>query len=308
MIQERPSLLNIHINRIFPQTPTFDGQQIRIRDLADYTSGLPDSNRDGGSASCMFSGGTIEDRYDLSLMFQHLSNPALSALQFAPGTAYLYSDLAVAILALAEPIFTGARTDGPLLLLKGWEALVDSIVLNPLRMKLTHAFDPAFDPPLLPQGYTVNSSGQITPALNHNTSWPAFIGAGGIVSTPNDMMIYLEYNLGVLDTPLNSLLAALHTPSTKVTTPGGLQLALGWFIGALPGSTIQLIGKNGGVPGFNSQIYFAPSTSTGVFVLVNTSGEKGQTKIVDVTTISSQVMQIINGLPPTAPGPSDDQP
>jgi len=80
MIQERPSLLNIHINRIFPQTPTFNGQQIRIRDLADYTSGLPDSNRDAGSASCIFSGGLIEDCYDLSLMFQHLANPALSAL------------------------------------------------------------------------------------------------------------------------------------------------------------------------------------------------------------------------------------
>src|SRR5215469_15027650 len=80
MIQERPSLLNIHINRIFPQTPTFNGQQIRIRDLADYTSGLPDSNRDVGSASCIFSGGLIEDCYDLSLMFQHLANPALSAL------------------------------------------------------------------------------------------------------------------------------------------------------------------------------------------------------------------------------------
>ena len=303
MIQERPSLLNIHINRIFPQTPTFNGQQIRIRDLADYTSGLPDSNRDGGSASCIFGGGTIEDCYDLSLMFQHLANPALSALQFAPGTAYLYSDLAVALLALAEPIFTGARTD-PRLLLKEWETLVASIVLQPLRMTSTHAFDPVFDPPRLPQGYTVGPSGNVIPALNHNNSWPAFIGAGGIVSTPNDMMIYLEYNLGLLNIPLNDLLPALHTPATKVTGPGGEQLALGWFIGTLPGSSpsIPLIGKNGGVPAFNTQVYFAPSTSTGVFVLVNTSG------IIDVRTICLQVMQIINGLSPTAAGRSDDQP
>ena len=303
-IQERLWLLNVFTNRIFPQTPTFKGQRTMIRDLADYTSGLPDTNRNGGSTRCKVSGGTIEDCYDVDLMFQHLSDSNLSALQFAPGTQYLYSDLAVALLALAEPVLAGLSNRDRLRLLAEWKAMVGSIVLEPLRMKSTHAFDPLFDPAVLPQGYTLDSSGGIIPGLNHNTSWPAFIGAGGIVSTPNDMMIYLEYNLGVLDTPLNSLLAALHTPATTVTGPNNEQLALGWFIGTLPGSSpsIPLIGKNGGVPAFNTQVYFAPSTTTGVFVLANTSG------IVDVRTICSQVMQIINGLPPTAAGSSDDQP
>ena len=301
-IQDQPPLLALPINRIFQRTPGYKGQQITIRDLADYTSGLPNSNRDGGNQSCTFSGAVIEDCYDLSLMFQHLSDPALSALQFASGTAYLYSDLAVALLALAEPSLSGSQTINPLRLLMDWEALVDSIVLQPLRMKSTHAFDPALDPALLPQGFTLNSSGQITRALNHNNSWPAFIGAGGLVSTSNDMMIYLEYNLGILETPLNDLLPALHNPATTVTTPSGAQLALGWFISTLPGSTIQSISKNGGVPSFNTQVEFAPSTSTGVFVLVNTSG------IIDVKTIASKVMQIINGLSPTEAGPSDDQP
>ena len=238
----------------------------------------------------------------MSLMFQNLANRMLSGLNFAPGTAYLYSDLAVALLALAEPVLSDSQTTNPLGLLNEWEALVDSIVLQPLRMKATHAFDPALDPALLPQGFTENSSGQITPALNHNTSWPAFIGAGGIVSTPGDMMIYLEYNLGVLETPLNNLLSALHTPATTVTTRSGEQLALGWFLGTIPGSTIQFISKSGGVPSFNTHVEFAPSTSTGVFVLVNTSG------IIDVKTIASKVLQIINGLSPTEAGPSDDQP
>ena len=117
------------------------------------------------------------------------------------------------------------------------------------------------------------------------------------------MMIYLEYNLGLLDIPLNNLLPALHTPATTITTAAaGNQLALGWFIGTLRGSSIQLISKDGSVSAFNTEVFFAPSTSTGVFVLANTSG------IIDVKTIGSQVMQIINGLPTTAAGPSDDQP
>jgi CubicO group peptidase (beta-lactamase class C family) len=304
-IQDQPSLLDLPINQIFRQTPTYKGQQITIGDLADYTSGLPDSNRDVGSPNCTFSGAQIDDCYDLSLMFQHLAKPRFTTVQFAPGTAYLYSDLAVALLALAEPSLSGSQATKPLQLLSEWEALVDSLVLQPLRMKATHAFDPALDPALLPKGYDMDSSG-IEPALSHNPSWPAFIGAGGIVSTPGDMMLYLEYNAGVLDTPLNGLLAALHTPKTNVTTPFGRQLGLGWFIAPLPGSTIQFISKNGGVPAFSAQIDFAPSTATGVFVLTN-AGEPTNS-IVDVGTIALQVLQIINSLSPTAAGPGGDQP
>jgi len=110
LIQERPWLLNIATNRIFPRTPTFRGQAPTIRDLANYTSGLPDSNQNGSSGTCRFSGGEIEDCYDVNLMFRNLSD---SALQFAPGTAYLYSDLAVALLALAEPRLAGSETTDP---------------------------------------------------------------------------------------------------------------------------------------------------------------------------------------------------
>jgi CubicO group peptidase (beta-lactamase class C family) len=97
--------------------------------------------------------------------------------------------------------------------------MVGSIVLQPLEMDSPYAFDPVLDPALLPKGYRHDSSGRIVTGLGYNTSWPSFIGAGGIISTSNDMMIYLEYNLGVLDTPLNSVLSALHTTSTKVTSP-----------------------------------------------------------------------------------------
>jgi len=162
--QYQPSLLDLPINQIFRQTPTYKGQQITLRDLADYTSGLPGSNRGQGSASCTFDGAQIEDCYDLHLMFQHLSNPTFTTLQFAPGTRYLYSDLAVAVLALAEPSLSGSQTTKPLQLLSEWEGLVGSVLLQPLRMKSTHAFDPALDPPLLPKGYHKDPSGNISPA------------------------------------------------------------------------------------------------------------------------------------------------
>jgi CubicO group peptidase (beta-lactamase class C family) len=186
----------------------------------------------------------------------------------------------------------------PLVLLGEWETMLESLVLEPLRMRSTHAFDPASDPALLPKGYSRDKA----VAMDHNRSWPAFIGPGGIVSTPDDMMLYLEYSLGLLDVPLTGLLSAPHTPSTKVTTSAGDRIALAWFLGTLPQSDIQVISKNGGVPGFDTQIDFAPSTSTGVFVLSNSD------KIVDVRTTASQVLQIINGLTPAPAAPTGDQP
>jgi D-alanyl-D-alanine-carboxypeptidase/D-alanyl-D-alanine-endopeptidase len=244
-------------------------------------------------------------------MFENLADPALTTLQFAPGTQYHYSDLAVALLALAEPVLAGSVKNNPIpllhppRLLQAWERMLGSIVLRPLGMNLTHPFSPALDPPLLPRGYSSDSSG-ISTGLNHNNSWPSFIGAGGIVSTPNDMMLYLEYNLGLLHNSLNSLLTVLHTPSTTVETPISERLGLGWFIGTLKGSNIQVISKNGGVPAFTSEIEFAPSSTTGVMVLSNSG--TGAEKIVDVETIAYQVLQIINGLPVTAPSASGDQP
>jgi len=311
LLQSQPGLLDTSINSIFSQTPTFGMEAATIGELANYTSGLPDSNRGNGSASCMFSGGTIDDCYDFTLLFEQLADPAFTTLQFAPGTEYLYSDLGFALLALAEPVLNGSMATDPLMLLAQWEDLLATVVLTPLGMNSTHAFDPVNDPPLLPKAYERDSMGKIAVALDHNTSWPAFIGAGGIVSTPADMLIYLEYNLGLLDTPLNDLLTVLHSPSTSVTTGAGEHIGLGWFLGNLRASrtkTVPIISKNGEVPGFTTQIDFAPSTRTGVFVMANVAGDPSQPKIVDVAGTAFKILQLINGILPTGRGPTGDQP
>jgi serine-type D-Ala-D-Ala carboxypeptidase/endopeptidase len=311
LLQSQPGLLDTSINSIFSGTPTFGMgmEAAMIGELANYTSGLPDSNRGNGSGSCTFSGGTIDDCYDFTLLFEQLADPTFTTLQFAPGTSYLYSDLGFALLALAEPVLNGSMATDPLTLLAQWEELVGTIVLTPLGMNSTHAFNPVSDPPLLPKAYRREASGKIDVALGYNTSWPAFIGAGGIVSTPADMLLYLEYQLGLLDTPLNALLTVLHSPSTDVTTGAGEHIGLGWFIGTLRGSNnLTFISKNGSVPGFTTQIDFAPSTNTGVFVMANAAADPGQTPLVDVARIASQILQLINGILPTSPGPSGDQP
>ena len=85
-------------------------------------------------------------------------------------------------MALAELVLSGSTATNPLDLLLEWEGMVDSMVLTPLGMDSTHAFNPSIDPPMVPQGYRGETDGTISPGLGHNTTWPSFIGAGGILN------------------------------------------------------------------------------------------------------------------------------
>ena len=49
-----------------------------------------------------------------------------------------------------------------------------------------------------------------------------------MVSTANDMLIWLRFHMGMTDSPLNPILAPMQTPSTSVTYQG--QLGIGWFL------------------------------------------------------------------------------
>ncbi len=56
------------------------------------------------------------------------------------------------------------------------------------------------------------------------------------MSTPNDMLVWLRLNMGLIaGNPLNSLLPSLQNPSTSVraTSIFDSQLGLAWFISTI---------------------------------------------------------------------------
>jgi D-alanyl-D-alanine-carboxypeptidase/D-alanyl-D-alanine-endopeptidase len=260
--------------------------QIPLSTLANYTSGLPEDN---GSTSVMPPYWPAP--YSVAGMLGFLNMTALTPKD--NGREYTYSNLAFALLA---HILTCVEPS-----CHSFEELICEKVLKPLGMKNTVCFGKV---PLdrLPLGYLYSDEKPYAPTSPGYALFDAYYGAAGLVSTPEDMMLWLLFNMGITKNGLTSLLKELQKPSTGVTVPnGGSQLGLGWFI--QKGGTIF---KDGELDGFNSYMAFIPSSEpgkqpsqAGVFVLTNASVFKDPDGMEAVVSIANDLLLLMQGQEPS---------
>jgi serine-type D-Ala-D-Ala carboxypeptidase/endopeptidase len=138
--------------------------------------------------------------------------------------------------------------------------LVRSRICEPLGMRST--------------GITLSDEMKIRFAVGHDTTmqrvehWdlPMLAGAGALRSTANDMLTFVGANLGYVNSPLASAMAAMLAVHRPTGTPG-LEIGLGWHILTRDGH--EIVWHNGGTGGFRSFIGFERKTGTGVVVLSN---------------------------------------
>lgn len=217
--------------------PIKDGRKISLLDLATHTAGLPKN-----IGNMTYPTGQPE-------VFSSL---AAVQLMSKPGTAWFYSNAGFGLLSLAN-----AKADSNSM----WWDAINKEVSQPLGLT-----DTAFQ--LIPaqinrrvQGYGPSGN----PVGYNMPGWPALGGAGALYSTMHDMLRYLSLNMGLSQTPLNSLLPDLHKnwrPRTKPNQYNGL----GWQIDE---GTTRKIWKSGGTPGFSSYVVFCKAKKIGVVVLSN---------------------------------------
>lgn len=246
--------------------PTFNGEPIRMIHLADHTSGLPRRvpiNRPPLMPEMMW-------RYVSSYHLEH-----------APGTNYLYSNLGYGLLARAIVRLEHANE----------EQLYARIITQPLGMRDTVVTLSQNQRARLAQGF--GPKGRRAP--EGVIGFPAVIGAGGLWSTLNDMMRYLDFQLGRVNVPLSALLPVLHQPyrSIQLRTSVGM----GWHMHAR-NDGLNTIYKDGAMPGYSSFMTMAPSLGVGVVVLSN----QGRCQ---VTRIGAQ---ILGGLAGSAAGTEETPP
>ena len=250
MVERGEVSLSDPISKYLPKTvktPTRDGKEITLFDLATQTSGLP---RLPTNLKPQDPRNPYAD-YSVDQMYEFLSGYRLTR---GIGEKYEYSNLGVGL--LGHILALRAGTD--------YETLVRKRIAEPLKMadtkiKLT---------PAMSARLATGHGPLLKPAANWDL--PTLAGAGALRSTVNDMLKFVAANLGFKKSPL---LAAMQKAQQfqRDTGIADLSIGLGWHI--LKKFDAELIWHNGGTGGYHSFIGFDKKNRKGVVVLSNATND-----------------------------------
>lgn len=223
--------------------PTRNGDEITLLHLTTHSSGLPRMPNNFRPADA---GNPYAD-YTVAQLYEFLSS---HELQRDIGAEVEYSNLATGLLGHALAV--SQETD--------YETLVSERLLEPLAMADTSVTLSSSQQERLAIGHSV----QLRPVANWDL--PTLAGAGALRSTVNDMLTFVEANLGLHESPLQVAMAETHAPRRDFPGPD-MQIGLGWVIRG--GHGRELHWHNGGTGGYRSFLGFDLESKTGVVVLSN---------------------------------------
>lgn len=223
------------------KVPDYQGKPILLRHVVTHTSGLP-------ALPSRMSAPDMADPYaklDESALLASLGDVALTA---APGTAFEYSNFASMVLSYA--VARRAGTD--------LETLLKQRLFAPLGMR--HAYLDA-----APAG--VRAAVGHTPDRRPVSAWhfaTNLAGVGGVRATLDDMVHYVQGQLGVQATKVS---AALQASQQKLSDAP--PMAMNWMLMPVGDRTVHV--HEGGTGGFSSFVSFDKEKQRGVVILSDTT-------------------------------------
>lgn len=262
------------------RVPTFQGQPIRLINLATHTSGLPREQPGGKAGRAVFTWPTYSQRWAW-LRTAQIKSP--------PGEVASYSNVAFDLLGDAL-----AKAGG-----KPYPALLKEKITRPLGMKDT-TFTPSPD----------QCARLIIPAKSPSpcNNALAAIGSGGLYSTPDDMgrwmQQFLSSDVHTRSAHTDRLQTMIYQRDqlTKVEgmdVPGRADaLGMGWVYMAPRDGRPGIIEKTGGGGGFITYMAMVPQYSVGVFVVVARSNETRFTPMSD--GVNNLLTELIGNTPESA--------
>ncbi len=226
------------------EMPNGEGGPIRLVDLATHYSGLPrlPDNLVPSDPGNPYADYTFDQLYDF--LGRH-------TLRRPVGAEQEYSNLGTGLLGHVL-----ARARGTT-----WEALVRERILGPLGMEMS--------------GVTLTTQMEEHLARGHSSvggvvrNWdlPVFAGAGALRSNMEDMLVFLEANLGPAMSPLEEAMRESHRP--RRAGGEGMEVGMNWFIRNTEHH--RIIWHNGGTGGYRAFLGFDPDRQVGVVVLTNSA-------------------------------------
>ncbi|MYB10146.1 MAG: beta-lactamase family protein [Acidimicrobiia bacterium] len=225
------------------QMPTRNGTEITLGHLATHSSGLPrlPNNLAPVDWANPYADYTAERLYDFLADHELARNI---------GETVEYSNLGYGLLGHALSLSEGTN----------YETVIVQRILEPLEMADTAV---NLTPPLQAR-MAAGHDQRLQPVANWDLA--VLAGAGALRSTVNDLVTFLEANLGLRQTPLREAMQRTHVP--QVTDPAmGMDLGLGWLIADIDGR--RFLWHNGATGGYSSFIGFDPEAREGIVILSN---------------------------------------
>lgn len=234
------------INRYLPDSiPALqkEGVPVSLKTLSNHSSGLPRLPTNLFSAKADMK--NPYKHYDRQELMTYLKK---AELKQKPGEKTEYSNLGVGLLGTILEIVTK----------QSYEQLLSERITKPLGLRNTTVTLTDDQKNRFAQGY--NDKAEAVSAWDLHT----LVGAGGIRSTVNDMIVYLKAELG--NGPATPLTKAMTLTQQPTSTTNGQSVGLGWFKG--PSGWHWHNGKTGG---YSSYAGFYPERKQAIVVLTNST-------------------------------------
>lgn len=250
------------VNKYLPDSVpaiAYNGTPVTVLSMINHSSGIPrmPGNFDFDAAL----NDPYKDYDDKKLFsFYKTFSPTRKA-----GDDYEYSNLAVGTVGVILEKVNNTQ----------YENLLFKTICEPLAMHDTREYLRPQDSARFAKGY---DNGQYAAPWN----FKAFMGAGGIRSTAEDMLLYAEAQLGKAPAQLNKAIQITHTPTF---TKGNTTVAMGWHI-IKPGND-KLLFHNGGTGGYRSYLAVNPQKKFAVVMLSNTT--------ISVDELGNNLMKWLEG-------------
>lgn len=243
-VEQKKLRLDDPINKYLPDSIpgiSYNGKPVTIASLSNHSSGLP------RLPSNLFDEADMQNpykHYDDQRLFRFLKNYKTTREN---GAQYEYSNLAVGLLGVILERISG----------KTYEQLLKEIICQPLSMKNTGITLTKPDSSVFAQGYRGE-------APIHSWEFISLVGAGGIRSSVNDMLLYAAAQLDGGNSPLDKAIALSHQPTWE---KNGTRVALGWHIISRDGKSYLF--HNGQTGGYYTVLLVNPETKNAVVMLTN---------------------------------------
>ncbi len=248
LVEEGRLSLETPVHDLLPKDirfPDHEGEPIRLADLATHTSGLPRLPSNLAPDLVLWPNNPYA-RYTTERLYAAVRSAELLS---PPGKEYRYSNFGVGLLGHVLALHAG----------EDYETLVQRRICRPLGLHDTAVTFRDGKPRSTAKGH--RGAGVPVP------DWdiPVLTGAGGLRSTVDDLLRFVDAQLHPDATPFPEALRLTHR--RRGTVSKTLGIALGWHILVQDG----ILWHNGQTGGYHSFVGFDPKTQVGLVMLANSA-------------------------------------